>query len=874
MQPLSRWVLRTDMGREVLHGPPRLHIDKSNGKCILIPNGVIWITQRSRVWDSDTCSFYLDWEDRLVSCGAIFAKSDLLDQVEGGWLYELNERTIPIFLSLPYTKDCDREVVAELWSWASTVREMTRWAALARGFALKIEGFEHHKLPAVPTYFERERPQIDMFPSFDYEEIPFEEWTEEQGLTVLETGEMPTRMVCQSISTAHYNVKELVLGWTTFPLMEIYQPYSPFHLYSQQLTGVAAILLCRRIPLWFEPRVGKTYTALTAAKYALRHGLCRRIIIICPSINMYDPWFNDLTSYQLSFCMMEGMKQDDQDNLSLDFEAYVINYERVGSRLTSEDFEGAFVILDETSAIKNPEAKRTKAIHSLIDSAAYVVPLNGTPIEQGGGDLWSQMRLVDPWGVFWSPSFKSYCKRWLVRLANGRLGLRGKETKEAFQNLLSDSSLRCTQGEADQFTGQSKRHRYIKIKPTQEQIERTKNAIAGVTQAFDDPEQSKQMSTHILACYAHLIDITSGQWKTQDAFGLPFIKSFLETDAKALWIRCFLSSTNEPLIIYCERSWQEHAYKTLCDELEVPWSSTSPKGKWVKRPRLTERIRPSSARHLLSILPADAPYTQMLVYNLAVYEDLGELIPVPPALRYLKEYFTQVARDEVGYYDDLEFTTYSRLERSGQIARFNYGESRVMILKTSQGRGIKLNRHDMREQQDDLIEAGQLSRNEAAAEGSIRPSIIFATPSWSLGSHQQAMERAMAIDPKTGKAIVTPIFYSVIAGSIDEQIVGALKEKKSFQEEALKDCSRANFESFTTKLVESMEAAQKGDGYFDAEEIGHRIKCGVPPYAKLTSKSLHKFIAQKYEITQRDAPNYGVTRLTDSYCYLLGLCRD
>ena len=55
----------------------------------------------------------------------------------------------------------------------------------------------------------------------------------------------------------------------------------------------------------------------------------------------------------------------------------------------------AFLVLDESTAIKNPKAKRTKAILKMSPLARYRRILTGFPVTQSPMDLWSQCHFLD-----------------------------------------------------------------------------------------------------------------------------------------------------------------------------------------------------------------------------------------------------------------------------------------------------------------------------------------------------------------------------------------------------------------------------------------------------------------------------------------------
>jgi len=67
-----------------------------------------------------------------------------------------------------------------------------------------------------------------------------------------------------------------------------------------------------------------------------------------------------------------------------------------------------FVVLDEAQAIKNPNAKQTRAAKAL--KARARIALTGTPVENHLGDLWSIFDFINPGLLGAASQFKSYTK--------------------------------------------------------------------------------------------------------------------------------------------------------------------------------------------------------------------------------------------------------------------------------------------------------------------------------------------------------------------------------------------------------------------------------------------------------------------------------
>jgi superfamily II DNA or RNA helicase len=78
--------------------------------------------------------------------------------------------------------------------------------------------------------------------------------------------------------------------------------------------------------------------------------------------------------------------------------------------------EWRFAILDEAQAIKNPNAKQTRAAKAL--KAAARIALTGTPVENHLGDLWSIFDFINPGLLGSAGQFKRYAKGLTAREVN------------------------------------------------------------------------------------------------------------------------------------------------------------------------------------------------------------------------------------------------------------------------------------------------------------------------------------------------------------------------------------------------------------------------------------------------------------------------
>lgn len=630
--------------------------------------------------------------------------------------------------------------------------------------------------------------------------------------------------------------------------------------YSQQLTGAEMLYQMERLAIWYDMRTGKTLLAQMVAKRLLTEGAIDHVLIVCPRPNMYKPWAPEMELEGFDCRILDGTYDEDAEQIrqrnrydwpqSRKPDAFIINYERVGSRLplmtNNWDLSRVMVIADESSLIKNPSSKRTRALHALCDDVRYVTLLNGTPAEQGPEDVWAQMRCLDQYGVRWGQTFGQHEDKFLTTLANGKVV---PTNRMSYEMLIATTSIRYVRGEADQHSGKDKSFRYVQLKGTKQMIDQSENVRkAGVVQLKDGSVQD--VSQCVLALYMMLREICCGYDKFREVEHGPFIRDRHEIDPKLLWVRCFLEANpTEPLVVYCEFNEQEERLKEMLDEMKIKWSSTKSRGRYQWRQRIKEGVDPFHrglcyeairTRHeegvagLAAKIEADLlakgadPLAATLeAVTLATTEYANDHGPLPdepshiryyePAIEWFRNNYPWELEDYHGYAPGKK---HSPRDRAYQMDLFNEGETHVFILKTAEGRGI------------------ELSRKEAVSAGiGTYPTMIFLAPCWSLGMWDQAQDRCVTSDPKTGKNVCTMIYALGIKGSIESLVYTALRNKKDVQQTLLQDTERKGFNSFLEDLIEGMKsgAADTDDSeYFDAEEMTARITCGVPPYSKLT----------------------------------------
>ena len=147
---------------------------------------------------------------------------------------------------------------------------------------------------------------------------------------------------------------------------------------------------------------GKTVSTIVIANLRRAHGLIDQLLIVAPT-SVKGVWSKEYARYsnmsQDLFVLDAGEKIPTKFS---DFPIVVVGTEGLsqgGAFDKAKEFitrGRTMVVVDESSAIKNPDAGRTERCWELGQMADYRLILTGTNVTQGVQDLFAQMYFVDP----------------------------------------------------------------------------------------------------------------------------------------------------------------------------------------------------------------------------------------------------------------------------------------------------------------------------------------------------------------------------------------------------------------------------------------------------------------------------------------------
>lgn len=214
--------------------------------------------------------------------------------------------------------------------------------------------------------------------------------------------------------------------------------------FKQFNQGLGAALL-------FEPRTGKTKTAIDTASILYHKNKVRKVVVISPN-RVLGTWVREfhahcpLVHQVIVWDAKERRKGAiPQPAGHLDLQIVVTNFETFGtpgkklesgrrSRSTGRfknrkiltdwiDGDDALIIVDESHKIKNPSGKSSNMIVGMRKDFSHQLLLTGTPITKArrAADIYMQWRLINPtrfseWGATYE-DFRNHTGKWID--ANG-----------------------------------------------------------------------------------------------------------------------------------------------------------------------------------------------------------------------------------------------------------------------------------------------------------------------------------------------------------------------------------------------------------------------------------------------------------------------
>lgn len=183
---------------------------------------------------------------------------------------------------------------------------------------------------------------------------------------------------------------------------------TPFH---HQLVGIEKLIVTPYLLLGDEMGIGKTKQVIDAAQVMFELGLLDRVLVICPAA-VRAVWFDEELG-ELKKHLWDGLPASvneyhakprrwvNTDKVGRKLAWLITNYDYIRSKARLEQIlpycnQKTLLVLDESSCVKNHAAQQTKACLQIRRACGRVVLLNGTPVSNSPGDMYSQANILNP----------------------------------------------------------------------------------------------------------------------------------------------------------------------------------------------------------------------------------------------------------------------------------------------------------------------------------------------------------------------------------------------------------------------------------------------------------------------------------------------
>jgi len=176
-------------------------------------------------------------------------------------------------------------------------------------------------------------------------------------------------------------------------------------LFRHQEIAVERLTSRSHFGLFMEMGTGKTLSVIEAARRLHQAGIIDHVIVICPAsvrAVWFDPMLGELAKhlkYPIEVIELHRKPRRWATASGPRLRWTISNYDYLRGHL--DEFRAiangkTLLVCDESSALKSWKTKQTKAATALRQRCGRAVILNGTPISNNPGDLFSQMRILDP----------------------------------------------------------------------------------------------------------------------------------------------------------------------------------------------------------------------------------------------------------------------------------------------------------------------------------------------------------------------------------------------------------------------------------------------------------------------------------------------
>ena len=271
----------------------------------------------------------------------------------------------------------------------------------------------------------------------------------------------------------------------------------------------------KSVAILAEMGTGKTLISIGIAGHLYLKNEINKLLIVAPlSITkVWEEEFAKFADFDYQIKVLEGTAYKKAEMLRNLFgnklQVAVVNYESCW-RMEKEiaDWKPDVIICDESSKIKNPQAKQSKALHRLGKKSKHNIILTGTPVTNNPLDFFSQYKFLDE-DIF-GGSYYAFRSKYAIMGGYGNYQVVGYKNLQELTEKAHKVAFRITKKEALDLPEQVDTNRYIELEPkaraTYNQVEK---------ESYAELASGELSTPNVLTKLLRLSQITGGYVKNE-----------------------------------------------------------------------------------------------------------------------------------------------------------------------------------------------------------------------------------------------------------------------------------------------------------------------------------------------------------------------
>lgn len=325
---------------------------------------------------------------------------------------------------------------------------------------------------------------------------------------------------------------------------------SRFKLRGHQTYALEVMGANRELGIFYAIGCGKTMIVLSWLKDALRRGVIKDMLVICPA-SLVSSWhhaidelykfegFDTHTVEQIrnAITVTSFQKTWHTERKRVNHKNGAISMKKVTSLRPEVDKVWGAVVVDESHSIGSHSSNQTKAAITLGKLARFRYILSGTPVHGGGGSedfskLYGQLQFLSRGSVF--KNWKEFCAEYVTRV--DKWGKPRKYDTVKCRRLMQEWGITCRLEDCEDMPGKTEQEYPCKL------------AEARMYQDVMDGDGEKYGLDLEVAGSQHskMLQICSGSCKI--------------SDTNTLMLKCtkddvlgeILNGTSDPVVIFCK----------------------------------------------------------------------------------------------------------------------------------------------------------------------------------------------------------------------------------------------------------------------------------------------------------------------------------